>query len=80
MSEWTLEQEVRHLMWTHHGHAGIYGDDGEMQCGECAKYGCWDYRNAPLGEVRKAYQMARFEQIARIPARSAGETESLTNE
>lgn len=59
-----LEQEVRHLMWIHHGHQGIYGDDGEMQCGECSKYGCWDYRNAPLAEVREAYQMARFERMS----------------
>ena len=54
------EQELRTLMWIHHGHTGIYGDDGEMQCGECAKYGCNDYRNAPISEVRKAYQMAKF--------------------
>jgi hypothetical protein len=56
-----LEQEVRYLRWISHGHKGIYGDDGEMQCGECAKYGCWDYKNAPLADMRKAYQMAKFE-------------------
>lgn len=61
-----LEDEVRHLMWIHHGHSMIYGDDGEMQCGECAKYGCWDYRNAPLAEVRKAYQMAIFERAYKL--------------
>jgi len=26
---------LRRELWASHGHAGIYGDDGEMQCGEC---------------------------------------------
>jgi len=26
---------LRRGLWASHGHAGIYGDDGEMQCGEC---------------------------------------------
>lgn len=23
---------LREAMWLHHGHDGLYGDDGEMQC------------------------------------------------
>ena len=23
---------LRRVLWEHHGHDGIYGDDGEMQC------------------------------------------------
>lgn len=33
-----LEQEnklLRRLLWNNHGHRGLYGDDGEMQCSEC---------------------------------------------
>jgi len=52
----------RYLMWIHHGHIGIYGDDGEMQCGECSKFGCWDYKNAPIEAVRAAYQAAMLER------------------
>jgi hypothetical protein len=63
-----LEQELRTVMWLNHGHTGMYGDDGEMQCSECSKFGCWDYRNAPMDEVRKAYQMARFERRPTPPA------------
>lgn len=60
-----LEMELRQLMWLSHGHLGLYGDDGEMQCGSCSKYGCWDYRNGPLDEVRKAYQAACHERMAK---------------
>jgi hypothetical protein len=27
--------EARRLLWLRHGHRGLYGDDGEMQCNEC---------------------------------------------
>lgn len=26
---------LRKLVWLNHGCVGLYGDDGEMQCGEC---------------------------------------------
>ena len=29
------EREIRRILWVNHGHQMIYGDDGEMQCGEC---------------------------------------------
>ena len=56
--EQDLESEFRRIMWLSHGHHDIYGDDGEMQCGECRQYGCWDYKRAPLDEVRGAYSTA----------------------
>jgi hypothetical protein len=55
---WLVEYELRKIMWLTHGHYGIYGDDGEMQCGECIPFGCYDYKNAPLADVRKAYNAA----------------------
>lgn len=27
--------ELRQLLWLRHGCQGLYGDDGEMQCGQC---------------------------------------------
>ena len=37
-------QRLRELAWRHHGHQGLYGDNGEMQCVECLA----DYkRSAP---------------------------------
>lgn len=29
------ELTLRRLLWLHHGHSRLYGDDGEMQCSEC---------------------------------------------
>lgn len=28
-------EALRRILWLNHGHAGLYGDDGEMQCGIC---------------------------------------------
>lgn len=54
-----LEFELRRLMWSEHGHDGLYGDYGEMQCGKCLKIGCGDYRRAPMDKVREAFILAK---------------------
>lgn len=59
-----LTGRYRYMMWISHGHSGLYGDDGEMQCSLCAKHGCYDYKNAPLVEVEAAYRMAILERAA----------------
>ena len=50
-----LEEEnhvMRAWMWLNHGHKGMYGDDGEMQCGMChEQYGFWDWKRTPLKEI-----------------------------
>jgi hypothetical protein len=58
-----MEFKYRRLLWLVHGHRGIYGDDGEMQCGECAKFGCDDYKRAPLVDVERAAAATRLERI-----------------
>lgn len=40
------ELEIRRALWLGHGHKGVYGDDGEMQCAECIPM--WDYKRQPL--------------------------------
>lgn len=57
------ELELRRMMWLGHGHRGIYGDDGEMQCSECARFGCWDYLRSPLEDVRKSYNAALADRL-----------------
>lgn len=42
------ESSLRRFLWLNHGHTGMYGDDGEMQCGECVPFGAWDYKREPL--------------------------------
>jgi hypothetical protein len=57
-----VEMKYRTELWVNHGHDGIYGDDGEMQCSRCRP---WDYKRAPLAEVEAAAEKARMERIAR---------------
>lgn len=59
-----LELEIRHLMWSSHGHQMRYGDDGEMQCGECAPFGVVDYKRDPIEKVREAFMWAKFARAA----------------
>jgi hypothetical protein len=59
-----LESELREMMWCGHGHEGIYGDDGEMQCGQCARFHCTDYKREPLDVVRKAFHAAQMFRAA----------------
>jgi hypothetical protein len=67
-----LERELRYMMWIGHGHfAALYGDDGEMQCCRCIKYGVDDYKRAPLDAVRNAYKAARLELATQRVADSA---------
>ena len=43
---------LRKMLWLSHGHTGMYGDDGEMQCGQCAvEYGFWDWKRTSIGEI-----------------------------
>src|SRR3990170_4300361 len=44
----TLLQAVRKWLWLNHGHQGQYGDDGEMQCAACLRYGVVDYKRDAL--------------------------------
>lgn len=43
------EFEIRRTLWLGHGHTGLYGDDGEMQCNLA---GCFlDFKRAPLEKL-----------------------------
>jgi hypothetical protein len=54
-----LELRFRRALWLSHGHHG-YGDDGEMQCVECAPFGVSDYLRDPLDSVEAAYAFAKL--------------------
>lgn len=55
------EMKARRFLWLSHGHRGQYGDDGEMQCGECSRYAVTDYKRAPLADVVRAATQARID-------------------
>ncbi len=44
--------KLRELLWRNHGHKGMYGDDGELQCSECIhEYGFYDWRRTDIDEI-----------------------------
>lgn len=59
-----VELAYRKLLWLSHFHpiAQLYGDDGEMQCVNCAKYGVTDYLRQPLAECERAADLAKLER------------------
>lgn len=73
-----LEMEVRQMMWLGHGHFGVYGDDGEMQCAECGtKYGMWDYKREPIGKVRETFLAAQMERASKPSDTKAAERKRM---
>lgn len=61
-----LELKYRKQLWLSHGHKGLYGDDGEMQCSECIVYGAMDYKRDPLDKIEAAHHNACMLRVARI--------------
>jgi len=64
-NEPTIEFKYRRELWLNHGHEWLYGDDGEMQCSSCMKYGVWDYKRDDLEKIEKAVMLARMERAAK---------------
>jgi hypothetical protein len=54
---------LREFLCFSHGHAGQYGDDGELQCGQCAAFGAWDYRRAPLAVLLDTIQAVCMDRL-----------------
>jgi len=60
--------KLRSMLWLSHGHKGMYGDDGEMQCGECAhEYGFWDWRRTDINEIEAKMIKANLKKLADQP-------------
>lgn len=70
------EQRIRQYLWLSHGHQGVYGDDGEMQCGECARFGEYDYKRAPISAlldvIEKWHQERLVKAMAALPSQAEG--------
>ena len=58
---------LRQMLWLGHGHKGMYGDDGEMQCGKCAsEYGFWDWKRAPINEIQSKITEANLKKFDKV--------------
>lgn len=55
-----LETKYRRRLWLTHGHMGLYGDDGEMQCGKCVA----DFKRFPLERLEKIVHDCAIAAIA----------------
>lgn len=56
--------EIRESLWLGHGHGGVYGDDGEMACGQCMPN--HDYKRQPLIDCVRAAMKALHDRIRRL--------------
>jgi hypothetical protein len=55
-------ETARRLLWLRHGHTGLYGDDGEMQCGQCVL----DFKRQPLDEIEANFKRQALKALAAI--------------
>ena len=46
--------KLRELLWLRHGCGGLYGDDGEMQCGRCIL----DFKRDPVEVIEERWRSA----------------------
>lgn len=54
---------LRRLLWSRHGHTGMYGDDGEMQCAMCFReYGFIDWLRTPAAEIENKIFIAELKK------------------
>ena len=57
---------LRRMLWLSHGHTGMYGDDGEMQCNECeSEYGFWDWKRTDIHEIEKKIREGNLIKLAK---------------
>ena len=65
-TEETLEEnkKLRELLWIRHGcsFASLYGDDGEMQCGNCLI----DFKRDPVENILQVFQKIAANKIERF--------------
>lgn len=58
-----IDLKYRRMLWLNHGHQGLYGDDGEMQCAQCRPH--WDYKRMPLEQLEAQVHKLKMVEIAK---------------
>lgn len=70
--------KLRSMLWASHGHTGMYGDDGEMQCAECIhEYGFWDWKRTDINEIQSKIMKANMKKLAGKPLPSIINTKKI---
>lgn len=47
-------------LWLNHGHNGMYGDDGEMQCSACAPFGLYDWKRSTVEQIIECIRLQKL--------------------
>jgi hypothetical protein len=55
---------LRHLLWIRHGCSALYGDDGEMQCGNCLI----DFKRMSAADIQARFTQIGMEKLVRAQA------------
>lgn len=69
------EKQLRKMLWLSHGCTGLYGDDGEMQCGSCLI----DFRRDDVQEIEARFQQIGLQKLAEHQARNAMLVEQIVS-
>jgi hypothetical protein len=56
------ERILRRLLWLRHGHDGLYGDDGEMQCARCRL----DFLRDSVEVIDQAFERQALERLRKL--------------
>jgi hypothetical protein len=56
------QKEFRRMLWQRHGCRGLYGDDGEMQCGKCML----DFKRDSAEHISAVFHQKGLEAKARL--------------
>lgn len=56
------DHQLRYEWWSNHGHDGLYGDDGEMQCSVCGA----DFLRDPLMDLQAKVYLARLKRLGAV--------------
>ena len=57
--------KLRKMLWLSHGHTGMYGDDGELQCSECLhEYGFYDWKRTDINDIEAKIAKANMKKLA----------------
>ena len=58
--------KLREILWLRHGCTGLYGDDGEMQCGRCVI----DFKRDSVNKIEKIFYENSLEELKKLSERN----------
>lgn len=66
-------EKLKAALWLRHGHQGMYGDDGEMQCSACVPFGLYDWKRSSVEDILSCLELQSL-AMAAVKTDTAPET------